>query len=124
MSPYKSIQWVNNQVVMIDQRCLPQHIEYIIIQNYREVISAIRDMVIRGAPAIGAAGAYGLALAAIHEPAKNEEHLMLLVREAAADLRLARPTAVNLAWAVNRVIARLECSTTFQYRSNPPGDIG
>jgi len=112
MSSYKSIQWVNNQVVMIDQRCLPHQIEYITTQNYHEVIFAIRDMVIRGAPAIGAAGAYGLALAAFHEPAKNGEHLMVLVRKAAAELRSTRPTAFNLTWAINRVITRLESSRT------------
>ena len=108
MTPYKSIQWVNNQVVMIDQRFLPQRIEYIKTNNYHDVISAIRDMVIRGAPAIGAAGSYGLALAAFWEPANNAGHLMVLIKKAAEDLRLSRPTAVNLSWAVDRVIARLE----------------
>jgi len=80
---------------LLDQRLLPHQVLYRDYSDYREVADAIREMVVRGAPAIGAAAAYGMALAADAGAALDE---------AARSLRAARPTAVNLGWALDRVL--------------------
>ena len=92
---------------MIDQRLLPGRFEVVSYQDYRAVAGAIRDMVVRGAPAIGAAAAFGLALAACHSKAARLEDLKQELYQAAETLKAARPTAVNLAWAVDRLMACL-----------------
>jgi methylthioribose-1-phosphate isomerase len=107
MSTYASIEWKNGVVRMLDQRLLPHRTAYLELTDEHAVAAAIRDMVIRGAPAIGAAAAYGLALAAARSGAAEPETLRADLATAAAALRAARPTAVNLSWALNRVLARL-----------------
>lgn len=77
-------------------------------QTHKDVAQAIRDMAIRGAPAIGAAASFGLALAARESQAQSTEALKVDLQAAAALLRLSRPTAVNLAWALERVMRRVE----------------
>ena len=91
-------------VKMIDQRKLPR--QYVIVEcrDYRAVAHAIKDMTIRGAPAIGAAAAFGLALAARDSRATTCDELLRDLDAAAKDLRATRPTAVNLAWALDRVM--------------------
>ena len=91
---------------MIDQRLLPGRLEVIAYQDYQAVACAIRDMVVRGAPAIGAAAAFGLALAACYSKATHLETLRQELNQASAVLKDARPTAVNLAWAVQRLMVR------------------
>lgn len=91
-------------VKMIDQRLLPETLSIVSYQNYLHVASAISSMVIRGAPAIGAAGGFGLALAARESTAKNSPDLMVDLEKAGALLKKARPTAVNLSWAVDSII--------------------
>ncbi|RPI22267.1 MAG: S-methyl-5-thioribose-1-phosphate isomerase, partial [Chloroflexota bacterium] len=96
MNSYPTIEWTGETVRMLDQRLLPHQV---IFQEYRDpagVAEAIRDMVIRGAPAIGAAAAYGLALAAVHSQAGSAADLRAELGAAAEVLRRARPTAVNL----------------------------
>ena len=104
MNPYTSIEWRDDILILLDQRVLPQQMAYIEYRDYREVAIAIREMVIRGAPAIGAAAAYGMALAAIHSGAVDVMELKTELGAAADILRAARPTAVNLAWAIDRVM--------------------
>jgi methylthioribose-1-phosphate isomerase len=89
---------------MIDQRILPARFETPVYYSYKEVARAITEMVVRGAPAIGATAAFGLALAGFESKATTREALLLDLEEAAAVLKAARPTAVNLAWAVNRLM--------------------
>ncbi len=103
MTAFHSIAWADGKLRLLDQRLLPTQAVYLDFEDYRAVAEAIRDMVIRGAPAIGAAAAYGLALAA---PQGRAELL-----RAAETLRAARPTAVNLAWAIERVMQRAATST-------------
>ena len=91
-------------VQMIDQRLLPEKLEILTLHTYPQVVHAIEDMAIRGAPAIGAAGAFGVALAAAASPARNTDALWQDLEAASAELCAARPTAVNLAWAVQRVL--------------------
>lgn len=91
-----------DEVVMLDQRLLPTEMEYRRYRTADEVAVAIRDMVVRGAPAIGLAAAYGLALLARHEEADAK---MFLVANGLAGriLNQTRPTAVNLGWAIARM---------------------
>jgi methylthioribose-1-phosphate isomerase len=90
---------------MIDQRLLPGRFEIKVYHDYHDVAVGIRDMVVRGAPAIGAAAGFGLALAAAHSRASSVEDLQTDLHQAADILKVARPTAVNLAWALERVLS-------------------
>ncbi len=111
MTRYRSIEWRNGVLRLLDQRLLPHEIVFRNISDYREVAEAIREMVIRGAPAIGAAAAYGLALAAMNSQAKDASALLGDLEKAAEVLKSARPTAVNLFWAIERVMKRAKDST-------------
>ncbi len=100
----RTVDWHDNGVRMIDQRLLPNRFETPVYHDYREVARAITDMVVRGAPAIGAAAAFGLALAGWQSRAQDRRRLLRELEEAAAVLRKARPTAVNLTWALDRLL--------------------
>lgn len=91
-----------NSVKMIDQRQLPWNFEIATFTDYREVGRAITEMYVRGAPAIGAAAAFGMALAAQQSDASNRQSLLDDLEAAGERLNAARPTAVNLSWAVKR----------------------
>jgi methylthioribose-1-phosphate isomerase len=96
----KTIQWNNNRVVMLDQRLLPGREVYRTYRDYSQVAQAIRDMVIRGAPAIGVAAAMGVALGALWVKGKNfDREIERIFRT----LAKTRPTAVNLFWALERM---------------------
>ena len=96
----ETIQWAPAGVVMIDQRKLPAEEVYVTCSDYHEVAAAIRDMVIRGAPAIGVAAAMGVALGALRaDPERLEEEFAQICRT----LESTRPTAVNLFWAIDRM---------------------
>jgi methylthioribose-1-phosphate isomerase len=95
------IRWQNGELFLLDQRFLPHEERWIQCRDAEEVTAAIRTMVVRGAPAIGVTAAFGLALEAGRPGASLDD-----LERAGAMLRLARPTAVNLAWAVERVLAR------------------
>lgn len=107
MSAFFTIKWIDGRVRMLDQRALPQEMVYLDLVSYQGVADAIRDMVIRGAPAIGVAAAYGLAVAAARSEAGDTAELRDELATAARVLRAARPTAVNLGWALDRVTDRL-----------------
>jgi methylthioribose-1-phosphate isomerase len=96
----RTIEWRRGRVVMIDQRLLPQREVYRVYDDYRDVARAIRDMVVRGAPAIGVAAAMGVALGARKLPARG---MRAGLDRICRLLLAARPTAVNLAWAVERM---------------------
>ena len=93
-----------NETKMIDQRLLPETFEIVAFQRYADVGKAITDMVIRGAPAIGGAAGFGMALAAQESSASDIATLRAHLGLAADSLRGARPTAVNLAWALDRTL--------------------
>ena len=100
------IEWTDRGVVMLDQRRLPgEEISYT-YTDYREVANAIRDMVIRGAPAIGVAAAMGVALGVLHTKAKTVEALQPEFNEICSTLAKTRPTAVDLFWALERMKQR------------------
>lgn len=92
-----------NSVKMIDQRQLPWVLEIAEYTDHHQVAQAIHEMVVRGAPAIGAAAGFGLALAAQQTNATDMDSFWAEMDKAADELNAARPTAVNLAWAVKRV---------------------
>jgi methylthioribose-1-phosphate isomerase len=100
----RTVFWENNELKMIDQRILPARFEVISYRGHKEVAHAITDMVVRGAPAIGAAAAFGLALAGYESAASSPDGLIADLQASASTLKAARPTAVNLAWAVDRVM--------------------
>ena len=91
----RTIEWEDNKLKLIDQTKLPDELTYVYCENYQEVIVAIKDMIVRGAPAIGVAAAFGMALAYL-----ADEDL----EKAADEIKAARPTAINLFWAVDRVL--------------------
>ena len=102
----RTITWNDDEQVieMIDQRILPQEFKINHYDNYEDVADAIRTMVIRGAPAIGAAAAFGMAMAAFNSNATTTEKLQADLKEAGDRLNKSRPTAVNLSWAVRRML--------------------
>lgn len=106
---YFTLKWLpEGKVRLIDQRILPMQVAYLDIDTPHAMADAIRTMVVRGAPAIGVSAAYGLALAAHHSQAKNAAALWQELTQAGQVLKEARPTAVNLAWAVERVLKAAE----------------
>jgi len=100
----RTVFWENNELKMIDQRILPARFEVVSYHGHKEVAHAITDMVVRGAPAIGAAAAFGLALAGYESTSPLTDGLLADLQKAEAVLKSARPTAVNLAWALDRVM--------------------
>src|SRR6266852_1096949 len=100
------IAWTDRGVVMLDQRRLPAEEISHTYTDYREVAKAIREMVIRGAPAIGVAAAMGAALGVLHSPANSVEALRAEFTEICETLAKTRPTAVDLFWALERMKRR------------------
>ena len=105
-----SIEWVDksNTVRMIDQTVLPYELVFLEFKDFREVANSIKIMNIRGAPAIGVAAAMGMALAALEFQYMDIKTFKLYMGQAAKTITSTRPTAVNLFWAVNRMLRVLE----------------
>ena len=101
----------SHELRMIDQRRLPASLEIIALHSQLEVAEAIRNMTVRGAPAIGAAAAFGLALAADRSQAQSCAEFLSDLELAAIVLKASRPTAINLAWAVDRVLRIIHAAT-------------
>ena len=100
---FETIAWSDEGVVMIDQRKLPAVEEYPVFKTYEEVAQAIKDMVIRGAPAIGVAAAMGVALGAESVKSRDPEGFEQEFQSICGTLAATRPTAVNLFWAIERM---------------------
>jgi methylthioribose-1-phosphate isomerase len=107
----RTIEWKDGVVVIVDQTKLPNQVVWVKLKNCDNMASAIKEMKLRGAPLIGVAAAYGLALTAFHSQAKNREDLMKELETSAEALRKTRPTAVNLFWAIDRVIQKARETT-------------
>ena len=112
----ETLHWNGSAIEMIDQRILPHHIEYITCDSARSVANAIRDMVVRGAPAIGVAAAYGVALEAILRKNEAANVFSTSLEEGFRALAASRPTAVNLFWALDRM---RQLWKTHQNKSQP-----
>lgn len=105
----RTLEWIPNEhaLELIDQRLLPGKLVKMRLTTYQQVAKAIQDMAVRGAPAIGVAAGFGMALAARQSVATNLEGFLKDIYRAAQVLRNARPTAVNLVWAIERILAVL-----------------
>jgi len=103
---FKTIEWTADGVRMIDQRALPREEKYVTCRSYQEVAAAIRDMTVRGAPAIGVAAAMGIALGVLQSKATDATGLARDLEEISAVIGCTRPTAVNLFWAIDRMMRR------------------
>ena len=102
----RTVEWYNGTVKMIDQRLLPTQFEVVTFTDVQGVARSIREMYVRGAPAIGATAAFGMALAARTSSAASVQDLHSDLEAAAEHLRKTRPTAVNLSWAIQRMLHR------------------
>jgi len=102
----RTIEWRHGTVVTIDQTKLPQETVFLEMENVSEVADAIKNMKIRGAPLLGAAAAFALALVSYHSKAVRNAELIDELEEAAGILKETRPTAVNLFWAIDRILTK------------------
>jgi len=107
METYRAIQWIDDRLRLMDQRRLPHEVTYIDYEDYAAVAEGISTMVVRGAPAIGITAAYGMALAARQSTATDGAGVLVDLAQAGGVLRQSRPTAVNLAWAIDRILQRV-----------------
>ena len=115
----KTVEWKDNSVIMIDQTKLPNNLEFVTYTNYKDVADAIRTLVVRGAPAIGVSGAFGLALAALQSNATEKDQLIQDLQIAKKILLETRPTAVNLAWGLENIMnVTKEAETVDQIRTD------
>lgn len=99
----QTLRWVEDHLEMIDQRVLPAHFKYLKFTNAKEVAEGIKVMIVRGAPAIGCAAAYGIALEALRLQANENASFNIEMDQAFEILGASRPTAVNLFWALKRM---------------------
>ena len=100
----KTVEWRDGSVIMIDQTKLPNELLYVKYSDYVQVANAIKTLVVRGAPAIGVSGAFGLALAALQSEAATKEEMVSDLNNAKKVLFETRPTAVNLAWGLEKIM--------------------
>ena len=100
----KTVEWKDNSVIMIDQTKLPNILEYVTYTDFNQVADAIRALVVRGAPAIGVSGAFGLALATLQCQTNEKDELISFLENAKKILFETRPTAVNLAWGLDKIM--------------------
>ncbi len=103
-SSLKTVEWKDNKVVMIDQTKLPNKLEFVEFSDYHQVAEAIKNLVVRGAPAIGVSGAFGLALASLQSNSQTKDDLIRDLEEAKKTLFETRPTAVNLKWGLEKIM--------------------
>ncbi len=101
-----TVAWDDGSVVLIDQKSLPSDLKQVRLQDVTEVADAIEDMTVRGAPAIGVTAALGLALAAYKSRSEMREELIRELSSAKETIQATRPTAVNLFWALERVMRK------------------
>lgn len=97
------VKWSDEGVLMLDQRLLPTEEKWLVLKTYNDVADGIRDMVVRGAPAIGVSAAYGIALGARQFVGMDVADLEDELEYVCDALGKTRPTAVNLFWAINRM---------------------
>ena len=99
----KAVEWMSDKVRLIDQTRLPQEEVYLELSDYRDVAEAIKTLRVRGAPAIGIAAAYGLALGARSIKSRSKKEFLTKLLKISDELASTRPTAVNLFWALKRM---------------------
>jgi methylthioribose-1-phosphate isomerase len=102
----RTLEWESStqRLKIIDQRELPSHLTYIFLSSLQETVDAISSMAVRGAPAIGVTAAFGLVLTSIHSNAQSIDELRKELSDSSNLLKSTRPTAINLNWALKRVL--------------------
>lgn len=105
----RTIKWCDGTVLTLDQTKLPHEVVTLKLKTVDQMAEAIKTLRIRGAPLLGAAAGFTLALAAYHSKAKNKKKLLTELEEAGAVIKSTRPTAVNLFWAIDRVLCKAKC---------------
>jgi methylthioribose-1-phosphate isomerase len=103
-SSLRTVEWKNNKVIMIEQTKLPNKLIFVEYDDFNQVANAIKTLIVRGAPAIGVSGAFGLGLAALQSKATTKEELLFDLEEARKILFATRPTAVNLGWGLEKIM--------------------
>ena len=103
-SSLRTVEWKDNKVVMIDQTKLPNELVFVEYDDFNQVADAIRTLIVRGAPAIGVSGAFGLALAGLQSNASSKDELILDLEKAKKILFETRPTAINLKWGLEKIM--------------------
>ena len=101
MKPFRSIEWKDNSLLLLDQKKLPHEVSYLSCSTVDHVFTAIVDMTVRGAPALSIAAAYGVVIGALNQ--NTPEETVASARAALKKLKTSRPTAVNLFWALEKV---------------------
>lgn len=114
----KAVEWASGKVRLIDQTKLPQEEVYLEFSNYKDVAEAIKTLRVRGAPAIGIAAAYGLALGANSINAKSKREFLTKLHVISDELAATRPTAVNLFWALRRMNDAAEKGSTVEAKKS------
>lgn len=116
MHEWQTVRWDDNtgEIFLIDQTKLPGKCEELRCSSVRDLVSAIQCLAVRGAPALGVAGGYGVALAGCTAADKTRKGFTETVRASADIIRNARPTAVNLGWGVNRVLGMLDMTRSIK----------
>ena len=111
-SSLRTVEWRDNKVIMIDQTKLPNELVFVEYDDFNQIANAIRTLVVRGAPAIGVSGAFGLALSALQSKAITKDELILDLEKARKILFKTRPTAVNLSWGLEKIMKIANSGTT------------
>lgn len=114
----KTLEWKDNRLCLIDQTVLPHEKKYVECFTYNDVARAIKEMIVRGAPAIGVTAAYGIVLGATEYKGADVEGFLKHIQDVAQTLRNTRPTAVNLFWALERMMKVAE-----ENKDNPVDSI-
>jgi methylthioribose-1-phosphate isomerase len=99
-----TVEWKNNKVIMIEQTKLPNELIFVEYDDFNQVANAIKTLIVRGAPAIGVSGAFGLALAVLQSKSTTKEELLSDLEKARKILFATRPTAVNLGWGLEKIM--------------------
>ena len=107
-SKVKPIIWQENKLLVLDQCLLPHEKKYLELTSYKQVINAIKDMALRGAPLIGVAAAYGMALAANEFQNLEAEKLINKLKVISEEMKQSRPTAINLKWAIDLILSDIK----------------
>ena len=115
---YQPIEWKGDMVKLLDQTLLPAEEVYLEITEYHEIMTAIKELKIRGAPAIGVAGAYGMVLGAMQILAKSKATFLSELHDVAIAISGTRPTARNLFWAIERMeLAAVKCKNVEEIKT-------
>ena len=107
----RTVEWTRRGVRLVDRRELPDRLTFVVCRDHKQVARAIREMTVRGAPAIGVTAAMGLALAAKRSKYSDSRRLLLDLEKAAEMIRATRPTAQNLFWALDRMFRKAREAT-------------